>query len=58
MYSYILGGEEVRILKKFKFRLQVVLDMREKELEQRLMEAAKIIEALKKQQNELQEIIE
>ncbi|MBQ4114702.1 flagellar export protein FliJ [bacterium] len=57
MYSYILGGEEVRILKKFKFRLQVVLDMREKELEQRLMEAAKIIEALKKQQNELQEII-
>ena len=53
----ILGGEEVIKLKKFKFRLQVVLDMREKELEQRLMEAAKIIAALRKQEGELQDII-
>ena len=44
-------------MKKFKFRLQVVLDMREKELEQRLMEAAKIIAALRKQEGELQDII-
>ena len=53
----ILGGEEVIQLKKFKFRLQVVLDMRENELEQRQMEAAKILAALKKQEGELQEII-
>ncbi len=52
----ILGGEEVRKLKRFKFRLQVVLDMRENELEQRLMEAAKILTALKKQEAELQDI--
>ena len=52
----ILGGEEVRKLKRFKFRLQVVLDMRENELEQRLMEAAKILTALKKQETELQDI--
>ena len=52
-----LGGEEV-ILKKFKFRLQVVLDMRQSELEQRQMEAAKIIAVLKKQEAELQEIID
>jgi len=37
--------------------LQVVLDMRENELEQRQMEAAKILAALKKQEGELQEII-
>ena len=52
----ILGGEEVRVLKKFKFRLQVVLDMRQNELEQRQMEAAKIVAALRKQEGELQEI--
>lgn len=52
----MLGGEEVRKLKRFKFRLQVVLDMRENELEQRLMEAAKILTALKKQEAELQDI--
>ena len=45
-------------MKKFKFRLQVVLDMREKELEQRQMEAAKILTVLKKQEGELQEIIQ
>ncbi len=45
-------------MKKFKFRLQVVLDMRENELEQRQMEAAKILAVLKKQETELQEIID
>ena len=45
-------------MKKFKFRLQVVLDMRENELEQRQMEAAKILAALKKQEGELQDIID
>ena len=44
-------------MKKFKFRLQVVLDMRVNELEQRQMEAAKILAVLKKQELELQEII-
>ena len=44
-------------MKKFKFRLQVVLDMRENELEQRQMEAAKIVAVLRKQEAELQEII-
>ena len=53
----ILGGDEVIQLKKFKFRLQVVLDMRENELEQRQMEAAKILAALRKQEGELQDII-
>ena len=45
-------------MKKFKFRLQVVLDMREKELEQRQMEAAKILTVLKKQEEDLQEVIQ
>ena len=53
-----LGGEEVRKLKNFKFRLQVVLDMRENELEQRQMEAARILTALRKQELELQEIFQ
>lgn len=44
-------------MKKFKFRLQVVLDLRENELEQRQMEAAKILAALRKQEGELQDII-
>lgn len=43
-------------MKKFKFRLQTVLDMRENELEQRQMEAAKILVVLKRQEGELQEI--
>lgn len=38
--------------------MQVVLDMRENELEQRQMEAAKILAVLKKQEAELQEIID
>ena len=38
--------------------MQVVLDMRENELEQRQMEAAKILAVLKKQEAERQEIID
>ena len=38
--------------------MQVVLDMRKNELEQRQMEAAKILAALKKQEYELQQIID
>ena len=53
----ILGGEEVKELKKFKFRLQVVLDMREKELEQKQMEMAKIVSALNAQQEKLRAIL-
>lgn len=45
-------------MKKFKFRLQVVLDMREKELEERQMEMAKIVAALNQQQEKLQNIIQ
>ena len=45
-------------MKKFKFRLQVVLDMREKELEQRQMEMAKIVAALNLQQEKLQNILQ
>ncbi len=52
----ILGGDEVGKLKKFKFRLQVVLDMRENELEQRQMEMAKIVAALNAQKDKLQNI--
>ena len=44
-------------MKKFKFRLQVVLDMRENELEQRQMEAAKILAALRQQDAKLHNII-
>ena len=44
-------------MKKFKFRLQVVLEMRENELEQRQMEMAKILAILNKQQEELKQII-
>ena len=44
-------------MKKFKFRLQVVLDMREKELEERRLEAAKIMTALRQQEAKLEEII-
>lgn len=53
----MLGGEEVKELKKFKFRLQVVLDMREKELEQKQMEMAKIVSALNAQQEKLRAIL-
>jgi len=54
----ILGGYEVIKLKKFKFRMQVVLDMRQNELEQRQMEAAKILAALRTQEQKLQSIIQ
>lgn len=45
-------------MKKFKFRLQVVLDMRENELEQRRIEAARILSALKEQEEKLNNIIQ
>ncbi len=44
-------------MKKFKFRLQVVLDMREKELEERQMEMSRILTALNEQQAKLQNIL-
>ncbi len=44
-------------MKKFKFRLQVVLDMREKELEERQMEMSRILTALNEQQVKLQNIL-
>lgn len=44
-------------MKKFKFRLQVVLDMREKELEERHMEMSRILTALNEQQAKLQNIL-
>ena len=44
-------------MKKFKFRLQVVLNMRENELEQRQMEMAKILTALQAQEDKLRNII-
>lgn len=43
-------------MKRFRFRLQVVLDMREQELEQRQMEMAKIVAALNQQEAKLKEI--
>ena len=44
-------------MKKFRFRLQVVLEMRENELEQRQMEMAKILAVLNKQEEDLRNII-
>ena len=43
-------------LKKFEFRMQVVLNMREKELEERQMEMAKILATLNAQKEKLQSI--
>lgn len=43
-------------MKRFSFRLQVVLDMREKELEQRQQEMASIVKTLNSQQQELDRI--
>ena len=43
-------------MKKFRFRMQVVLNMREKELEERQMEMAKILAALNAQKEKLQDI--
>ncbi len=45
-------------MKKYSFRLQVVLDMRQKELEERQMEMAKILAALNSQQEKLQQIFQ
>ena len=44
-------------MKKFKFRLQVVLDMRENELEKRRIEAAKILAILNEQKAQLNNIL-
>ena len=49
--------DEVGKLKKFRFRMQVVLEMREKELEARQMEMAKILSALNEQKEKLQSIL-
>lgn len=43
-------------MKKFRFRLQVVLDLREKELEQKQMEMAKILAVLNEQKRKLESI--
>lgn len=48
--------DEAGKLKKFKFRMQVVLDLREKELEERQMEMAKIVSSLNSQKEKLQSI--
>ena len=45
-------------MKKFRFRMQVVLNMREKELEERQMEMAKILAALNSQQAKLKQILD
>lgn len=44
-------------MKKFRFRLQVVLEMRENELEKRRIEMAKILAILNQQKEELKRII-
>lgn len=44
-------------MKRFKFRLQVVLDMRENELEKRRIEAAKILAILNEQKAQLNNIL-
>lgn len=49
--------DEAGKLKKFRFRMQVVLDLREKELEERQMEMAKIVSSLNAQKETLQSIL-
>lgn len=44
-------------MKKFRFRLQVVLNMRENELEKRRIEAAKILAVLNEQTAKLEQIL-
>ena len=44
-------------MKRFKFRLQVVLEMRENELEKRRIEMAKVLAVLHQQEEELRNII-
>jgi flagellar FliJ protein len=51
-----LGGIEVEV-KKFKFKLQVVLDKRQKELEDKQLEMAKVQARLKEQECELERLI-
>ena len=45
-------------MKKFRFRMETVLNMREKELEERQMEMAKILAALNAQKEKLQNIFD
>ena len=40
-------------MKKFKFRLQVILNMKEKELEKRLLELAKVQKSLQEAKEQL-----
>lgn len=49
-------GDEVK-LKKFKFRLEVVLEMRQRELEKKQQEMAEIVKVIEEQRNKLQMII-
>ena len=46
-------GDEVK-LKKFKFRLEVVLEMRQRELEKKQQEMAEIVKVIEEQRNKLQ----
>lgn len=50
-------GDEVK-LKKFKFRLEVVLDMRQRELEKKQQEMAEIVKVIEEQRNKLQTIVD
>ena len=45
-------------MKKFKFKLQVVLEKRQKELEDKQLEMAKVQSLLKKQEDELERLIQ
>ena len=49
-------GEEVK-LKKFKFRLDVVLNMRQRELEKKQQEMAEIVKVIEEQREKLNSII-
>ena len=50
MYSTL--GDEVK-LKKFKFRLEVVLEMRQRELEKRQQEMAEVLKVIEEQRAKL-----
>lgn len=50
-------GDEVK-LKKFKFRLEVVLDMRQRELEKKQQEMAEIVKVIEEQRDKLRMIVD
>lgn len=56
-FKKLFGGTEVEV-KKFKFKLQIVLDMRQKELEDKQLEMSKVQTLLKKQMDELENFIQ